>query len=227
LQKRLLEDPLASLSGFNEKTDRRHVRRVMTREELAYLLPVVEGFTTANHNLPGADRAMLYRLAFGTGFRASELRSLTSASFDLDTDPPTVTVGASYSKRRREDAQPIRRDLAELLRPWLTGRPRNQRLFERLPGNTARMLRTDLAAARIRWIEEAETPAEQSTRKVSDFLAYVDGDGRVCDFHATRHTYISGIVSGGASVKVAQELARHSTGMLTVDRYAHTRLHDL
>ena len=42
-----------------------------------------------------------------------------------------------------------------------------------------------------------------------------------------RHTYISGIVAGGASVKTAQELARHSTPMLTIGRYSHARLHDL
>jgi len=34
-------------------------------------------------------------------------------------------------------------------------------------------------------------------------------------------------VAGGASVKVAQELARHSTPTLTIGRYSHTRLHDL
>ena len=42
-----------------------------------------------------------------------------------------------------------------------------------------------------------------------------------------RHTYISGIVAGGASVKTAQELARHSTPVLTIGRYSHARLHDL
>ena len=47
------------------------------------------------------------------------------------------------------------------------------------------------------------------------------------DFHATRHTYISGIVAGKASVKDAMELARHSTPTLTIGRYAHARLHDL
>jgi hypothetical protein len=50
----------------------------------------------------------------------------------------------------------------------------------------------------------------------------------VADFHATRHTYISGIVAGGkASVKTCQELARHSTPVLTIGRYAHTQLHDI
>lgn len=51
--------------------------------------------------------------------------------------------------------------------------------------------------------------------------------GEVVDFHATRHIYVSSIVAGGASVKTAQELARHSSAALTVGRYSHARLHDL
>jgi len=77
----------------------------------------------------GPDRAMAYRVALGTGFRAKELRSLTPASFDLDADPPTVTVTAGYSKRRRQDVQPIRPDLAELLRPWLAKYGRDEPPF--------------------------------------------------------------------------------------------------
>ncbi len=49
----------------------------------------------------------------------------------------------------------------------------------------------------------------------------------MADFHSTRHTFISGIVPGGASVKVAQALARHSTPTLTIGPYSHTRLHDV
>jgi integrase len=48
--------------------------------------------------MTGPDRAMLYRVAVGTGFRANELRSLTPESFDLDANPPKVTVEAAYSK---------------------------------------------------------------------------------------------------------------------------------
>jgi hypothetical protein len=47
------------------------------------------------------------------------------------------------------------------------------------------------------------------------------------DFHSTRHTYISSIVAGGATVKTAQELARHSSPALTIGRYSHARMHDL
>jgi hypothetical protein len=175
----------------------------------------------------GPDRAIVYRLALGTGFRASELRSLRPESFDLDSDPPTVTVGAAYSKRRRKDRQPIRSDLADALRRWLADKPQGERLFSRLPSQTARMLRGDLEAARRAWIDEARTEAERQARERSDFLAYRNAAGEVADFHATRHTHISGIVAGGASVKTAQELARHADPSLTIGRYSHARLHHL
>jgi hypothetical protein len=72
---------------------------------------------------------MLYRLAVGTGFRANGIRSRTADSFNLDADQPTITIEAAYSKHRRQDAHPIpaRRDLADLLRPWLADRPAGTR----------------------------------------------------------------------------------------------------
>ncbi len=207
--KRTRDDALTILEAYNAATDPRHVRRELSIDELSRLIATTEQRTLPEHKIPGADRAMVYRLALGTGFRAKELRSMTPASFDLDANPPTVTVTAAHSKRRRRDAQPIRRDLADRLRPWLAGRPRDERLFSRLPKNTARMVRSDLKAARAAWIDGAgDDGQERAKREKSDFLAYRNAAGELFDFHSTRHSYISGIVNGGASVKVAQELAR-------------------
>jgi hypothetical protein len=47
------------------------------------------------------------------------------------------------------------------------------------------------------------------------------------DFHSLRHTYITAIVKSGCSVKVAQELARHSDPKLTLNIYSHLTVHDL
>ena len=226
--KRTADDQLVALAGFNTATeDQRHSRRELAADELAYLLAFVERHTLAAHRLSGPDRAMLYRLALGTGFRSNELRSLTPTSFDLDGDSPTVTVEAAYSKRRRRDVQPIRRDLAEVLRPWLDGRPAGDRVFRLMPRYMARTLRADLDAARAAWIAEAKTPEDTKDRTESDFLRYEDSDGRIADFHAMRHAYVSNVVASGASIKTAQTLARHSTPVLTVGRYSHARLHDL
>jgi integrase len=220
-------DSLIGMDGFNEDTDRKRLRRVLTGDELAWLLETTTNRTLPEHAISGPDRAMLYRVAAGSGLRANELRSLTPVSFDLDGDIPTVTVAAGYSKRRRKDVQPIRRDLATELRPWLKTKVKRERVFSHMPRNTARMLRSDLKAAREAWIGSAKRPKEKELRAKSDFLTYVNAAGEVFDFHAFRHTYVSAIVGSGASVKVAQLLARHSTPTLTIGRYAHAGRDDL
>ena len=55
-----------------------------------------------------------------------------------------------------------------------------------------------------------------------DFLVYRDSAGRVIDFHALRHTFVTNLASGGVHPKTAQALARHSTITLTMDRYSHS-----
>jgi integrase len=226
-QERCQRDLLHGLKGFNAETDRRHVRRELTADELNYLLQHVGSYTTANHNLAGADREMAYRVALGTGLRAKELRSLTPESFDLG-DEPTVTVAAAHSKRRRKDRQPIRADLAAMVKEWLADKPAGQQLFAELPGDTARMLRTDLARARAAWIAEAgDDTAERAEREKSDFLCYRNVAGEIADFHATRHTFVSALAASGAPVKTVQELARHSTPTLTFGVYAHARPADV
>jgi hypothetical protein len=44
-----------------------------------------------------------------------------------------VTIQAGYSKRRRQDVQPIRRDLAEALVAWLKDKPTDASAFSTLP----------------------------------------------------------------------------------------------
>src|SRR5439155_4976937 len=72
--------------------------------------------------------------------------------------------------------------------------------------DAAEMLRGDLAAAGI---------------------PYRDGAGRVADFHALRHSYITLLERSGVSPKMAQKLARHSDIRLTMNVYTHAQLHDL
>ena len=221
---RAREHVLAHLTGYNVKLDRRHDRRAISDDELVRLIqaaeqgPVILGMT-------GADRAMLYRVAVGTGFRANELRSLMPESFDLDAEPPTITISAAYSKHRRCDEQQIRPDLADQLRSWLTSRPAGARVFT-MPDKPAKMMRADMRTARQNWLNEAQTAQDRKTREGSSFCAYRDSADLVADFHSLRHTYVSRLVQSGASIKVVQELARHSTPMLTLGRYAHIGIVD-
>jgi integrase len=201
---RATEDTLAHLTSPNPDADRRHERRALTLEEMARLIQTAETGPVVL-TLPGPDRAALYRVALGTGFRAAELGSLTPESFHLDDDTPTIIVAAAYSKRRRDDVQPIRPDLADALRPWLSTKAGGAPVFRIDSHHTAHLIRADLKAAGI---------------------PYVDASGRVADFHALRHSYITALAMSTAPVKVVQSLARHSTPTLTLGLYSHVQLYD-
>jgi integrase len=200
---RAREDALADMGGFNVATDRCHERRAFTDEELVRLVRAAEGGPVIL-GMTGPDRAMLYRGAVGTGLRANELRSLTPESFHLDGDHPRLILRPADEKARRGAEQPISRTLADALRPWLAGKAPGCPVFA-LPEKTARMLREDLEAARI---------------------AYRDDSGRVLDFHALRHTYVTLLARSGAPVKVVQTLARHSDPKLTLNTYTHLTVFD-
>ncbi len=218
---RATESPLAHLQGLNVKTDRRRDRRPLSAEEIRRLLAAASS-VGVRHGMSGPERALLYRLAVETGLRAGEIRSLTRASFDLDSSTPTVTIEAAYAKNRRRDTLPLRSDTAALLRQHLSDKLPSAPAFK-VPSRrqVASMIRADLADARKAWLEEAVTPQERAEREASAFLAYRDDAGRVADFHALRHTFISNLAAGGVHPKTAQALARHSTITLTMDRYSH------
>ena len=207
--RRAAEDVLSHLATLNAKVDVRRERRTLEPMEIAKLINAArkgERFRT----LTGEDRAVLYHVALTTGLRAGELASLTAQSFDLDSDPPTITVEAAYSKHRRRDVLPLRSDMADILRQYFAtcGHAGNEPLW---PGSWSRkgsavMIRKDLEAAEIPYKDDAK---------------------RFFDFHSLRHQFISALARGGAHPKEAQALARHSTITLTMDRYTHLGIVDL
>jgi integrase len=204
--RRIPADPLSHLLGRNADVDVRRARRALRREAFAdFVRATAEG--APFRGLTGSDRLVLYTLAANTGFRAGELASLTPASFDFDANPPTVTVEAGYSKRRRKDVQPLRADVAAMMKTYLAQRPKAEAVW---PGTwhdrAAEMLRDDLAAAGI---------------------PYQDDAGRYFDFHAMRGQFISLLAAKGVHPKVAQALARHSTITLTMDYYTHLDVLDV
>jgi integrase len=205
-ERRIPADPLSHLSRQNAEADVRHPRPALA-EDLFGRFVEATASGTSFRGLAGPDRLVLYTLAANTGFRAGELASLAPASFALDGPRPTVTAAAAYSKRRRKDVQPLRADVAEMMRQYVAGKPRRQPLW---PGAwkeaAAEMVRHDLAAAGI---------------------PYADEEGRYFDFHALRGQFISMLAAQGVHPKVAQVLARHSTVTLTMDYYTHLDVLDV
>jgi integrase len=202
--KRARDHILAALAQKDVKGDRRRIRRRLTDAEVTALINAAENGPPAQKGFAGHDRAMLYRLAHGTGFRAKELRTLTPERFRLDDDPPTVTVLVGYAKNGREAEQPIATTLADLLRVWLADKPAGEPVFALMPNRQCSMLRADL--------ERAGVP-------------YITSEG-YADFHASRGTYVSNVMDTGASIKTLQALARHSDPRLTIEVYSKLKRHD-
>jgi len=220
--------PFRHLTKGNVDVDVRHERRPLTPEEFDRLLTAAAA-GRPYRGLAGEARVVLYTIAAFTGLRASELASLTPASFALDATTPSVTVGAAYSKHKRRDTVPLHSHLVHQLRPWLLGKEGDGLLWAgkwAKQFTAAAMLKRDLDTARTTWIAEGDTTEERTRREKSDFLAYEDANGEKADFHALRHKFITELVKAGVQPKDAKELARHSTIVLTMDRYAHVTLKD-
>ncbi|NLX59142.1 MAG: site-specific integrase [Phycisphaerae bacterium] len=208
--KRIAENPVADLTCLKvSEADRRRRRRPLDDEELTLLLAAARRSPEPFMGLSGPDRAMLYLVAANTGLRASELASLTPESFELDADQPIVRCRAGYTKNGEEAELPLRQDMVATLREWLASKPSCESVW---PGKWAKerrgaeMIRIDMTAADL----DCE-----------------DDRGRVADFHALRHTFISNLARAGVHPRNAQALARHSTIDLTMNVYTHVSMNDL
>jgi len=169
--------------------DQTRRRRNLPDEEMAALVAAAKRSPEPFLGLSGPDRAMLYVVAANTGLRASELASLTPKSFRLDGSRATVRCLAGYTKNGEEAVLPLRSEVAAMVRDWLANKPANERLW---PGewasqrHGAEMIRIAPASPRLR---RADLTAAD--------VDYEDDTGRVADFHALRHTFISNLARAG------------------------------
>jgi integrase len=172
----------------------KRVRRALTDEEFDRPIKTTRK-APPSHQLKGEQRAYLYLTAANTGFRVSELYSLTPTSFHFG-EQPYVYLEARVAKNKKATNQPVSRDFAETIRPWL---PQEGRLWPRLAcKRAAEMLTGDLDKAKI--------PCQ-------------NGEGLV-DFHSLRVFYVTQLCKSIKNPKIIQTLARHSTMELTMRIYA-------
>jgi integrase/recombinase XerD len=200
-KRELDHDPLAGMDLPSPGPTRK--RRPLTADELTKL---VTGMETADWHDPRIalttpDRVAVYLLAATTGLRAAEIASLTVDDFRPDDDVPTVRLAAEHAKNGQESVLPLSPVALDKLRPILAARSGvvwPGRWFRK----AAEMLWRDMATVGL----PIQTPA-----------------GRA-DFHSLRHTFITLLGQGNASAKAVQNLARHSTPVLTIGRYSHADL---
>lgn len=217
------------LHTYNEAVDQRRLRRALSIEEFERLIAATQIKRAGRQpSLNGSQRAMLYQVAVGTGFRQRACLSLTKASFFVSPKlaNPFVRLAAEFNKNGKARDQKIRKDLAALLHEWLATQADTGRLW-----NTPKhahlelLVKRDLELARAAWLAEAgENAKELERREKSSFLLYCDHAGRFIDFHGLRHTGIS-LVVRGAGLRVGQAWADHSSPILTA-KYAHLDIAD-
>lgn len=198
-------NPLFRLSSLNTAADRRHVRRALTDLEIARLISATES-GGLEHGLTGHERALLYRLALGTGLRWNEIYTLIRSDFSF-TESPSVTINAQNAKNGKSEALPLRPELARDIQAYFDANPAlpSVRAFPNMWKKCgAIMLAKDLEAAGIE-------------RK--------NGQG-IVDFHALRHTFGTLLARAGVAPKIAMDLMRHSDVNLTMALYSHTVLQD-
>jgi integrase len=203
--KRLIANPLMGMERLNTEVDVRRKRRALTADEVGKLVSSARKSGIRIQRFTGEQRARVYILSYMTGLRKSELASLTPRSFNLDAQPPTLTVEAQFSKHRRKDVLPLHPELVVMLRAWLNGVTGGEKLFPGLKGKrTGTMVRKDLERVGIAF----------------------ETDEGVADFHAAgRHSHITELLRNGATLPEAKELARHSDIKMTM-RYTHVGMAD-
>lgn len=115
--------PLADFPLLNPDVDLRRNGYTPTPADVAAVVAAAERTPRRRAVLSGPDRAMLYRVACYSGFRASELASLTPESFTWAGGvPASVTIQAAFAKDRKTATVPIP-SLGAVLGPWLAARP--------------------------------------------------------------------------------------------------------
>jgi integrase len=201
------ENPLRHLSRQNPEPHRRRKRRALSNQEAGALL---ESARKSKKPLQGASpktRWLLYRMALETGLRFGELKTLKVGALNLNGTPPTVHIEAAYSKSGKGARLPLRKPLAEDLAEHCSGRDPGDNVFD--------MWKTAVGARMIKGDLKASGDKENNINPVP----YKDKRGRVADFHALRHTFITNLARSGVHPKTAQALARHSTMELTMQVY--------
>lgn len=154
------------------------------------------------------DKA-IFEMLYSSGCRVAELASLKLGDF-AGGGKSAVVKG----KGKKDRIVYFEADALAALKDYL---PERKALLERLkvPGQKALFVNEKggpLTTRGIRWIVERYSGPEGTNRHVSP--------------HAFRHTFATAMLSGGADVRVVQEMLGHSS-ISTTQRYTHVTTQQL
>ncbi|MBI3828284.1 MAG: tyrosine-type recombinase/integrase [Planctomycetes bacterium] len=195
-------NPLEGLAQFDQT--KKTQRRALSVEDIRLFLEGLDGPKATKYS---RRRRAGYEVAFVSGLRAGELRALRVKH--LDAQRGGLHLEPAWTKNRKPGFQPLPASLVARLEEAAKGQDSETPLVfvSREGSNT---LQKDLERVGLtRW---AVGMLEDGTI----------GRGKV-DFHALRVAYTTLVLDAGASVKEAQNLARHGSPNLTMNVYGRAR----
>ena len=107
--------------------EKKHPRRALSVAEINRLLDAARQQNPLR-GLSGPDRAMLYLVAIQTGFRASELASLTVGDLNLDQDRAVAILDGGRTKSGKVAKILLGRAFADSLKGGLEDKPKSASL---------------------------------------------------------------------------------------------------
>jgi len=170
----------------------------------------------------GRERALVYKALVLTGLRRGELASLTIGSVELDSAVPYATLQAGDEKNRQGSEIPLRADLADDLRQWLSERKSEAQDVLAI-GTDTTTLSADTPLLRV----PKQLVKTLDRDLVVAGIAKIDDRGRSLDVHALRHSFGTLLSAGGVAPRTAQAAMRHSSIDLTMNVYTDPRLLDV
>jgi len=198
------DNPLKRLSKFNSTPA--IIRRAMNMEEISRLLDVAP-----------PHRRLLYEVAFCTGLRANELRSLSAN--ELDTENSGLNLSSKWTKNRESGFQPLPKVLMTRLSESVNLNEAERHYKESLK---RRSWPSSVPQKPLLYVQSSRLAANLDIDLKKAGIPKYTQEGKI-DFHACRVAYISLVIESGATVKEAQSLARHSTPTLTMNVYGRAR----
>lgn len=201
----------------------------------------------------GLERALIYKTLVLTGLRKGELASITVGQLDLDAPIPSLSLHAADEKNREGSTIPLRADLVEDLRQWLSAKesasqeladnsptvqldPKHQNRRKCITGASKGLKGQNcLPLPGVRSLSPDTplfiVPSGLVTILNRDLrLAEIpkkDERGRTVDVHALRHTFGTLLSRCGVTPRTAQAAMRHSKIDLTMNTYTDPKLLDV
>ena len=238
--RRLATNLMSNLPRADESSDRRRVRRTLTKQEFCSLLdaarrrPLIEAMTVrrgkdaglqkanvrdcvkAELRRLGRERALIYKTFVMTGLRKKELTSITINQAVLGGPGPHLYLHARDAKNGKAAQIPLTAELAADLRDWLADRLERTRQAAREMGASIPL--TLPLDQKLLNVPAAMVKILNRDLKLAG-VPKTDARGRTIDVHSFRHTFCTWMQMAGTAGRKTQAAMRHSSRALTDDVY--------